>query len=110
MDNKKIKKYEDTLEKLSKALKKDIKEEESSPDFGDDNDHDGESSEKVEAIVDNLGIAESAKERLEDVEHALTKIKEGKYGICEKCKKPIEEKILDIDPESRLCKSCKNKK
>ncbi len=110
MDNKKIKKYADMLEKLSKTLKKDIKEEESSPDFGDDNDHDGESSEKVEAIVDNLGIAESAKERLEDVEHALTKIKEGKYGICEKCKKPIEEKVLDIDPESRLCKSCKNKK
>ena len=107
MDNKKIKKYEEALEKLAKKLKKDIKENEVSPDFGDDNDHDGESSEKIEAIVDNLGIAKGERERLENVEHALSKIKNNKYGTCEKCKKEIEERVLDIDPESRLCKNCK---
>ncbi|MST04342.1 MAG: hypothetical protein EXS49_02130 [Candidatus Pacebacteria bacterium] len=107
MNNKKIKEYQEELEKIEKELKKGIKEDETSPDFGDDSDHDGESSEKVEAIVDNLGIAKGERDRLEDVENALTKIKEGKYGSCEKCKKPIEERVLDIDPESRLCKACK---
>lgn len=110
MDIKKTKKYQEMLEKIAKELKKGIKEDEASPDFGDDSDHDGESSEKVEAIVDNLGIAKGERDRLEDIENALTKIKEGKYGMCEKCKKPIEDRVLEIDPESRFCKACKNKK
>lgn len=37
---------------------------------------------------------------------ALARIKIGKYGICERCKKPIDTDRLAIKPETVLCISC----
>ena len=37
---------------------------------------------------------------------ALSRIKIGKYGICEKCKKSIDTDRLAIKPETTLCLSC----
>jgi len=45
--------------------------------------------------------------KLKNVDLALEKIKKGKYGICEKCGKEIEEKRLEVYPEARLCQKCK---
>ena len=55
----------------------------------------------------NLSVAQVIRERLANVETALEKIAKGTYGICERCKKTIETRVLDIDPESRYCKECK---
>lgn len=37
---------------------------------------------------------------------ALSRIKIGKYGICEKCKKSIDTDRLSIKPETTLCMAC----
>jgi len=37
---------------------------------------------------------------------ALTRIKIGKYGICERCKKPIDTDRLAIRPETTKCLAC----
>jgi RNA polymerase-binding transcription factor DksA len=58
-------------------------------------------------VGNQLAIAQDLKLRLDDIEAALEKIREGKYGICEKGGEEIEEEVLDIDPESRLCKNHK---
>jgi len=42
------------------------------------------------------------------LEKTLRKIEEGKYGICEKCGKPIEKKRLELVPAAELCLSCIN--
>lgn len=40
---------------------------------------------------------------------ALTKIKIGKYGICENCGKMIETERLSIVPTADLCAACERK-
>jgi RNA polymerase-binding transcription factor DksA len=84
-----------------------IKESEKPVDFGDDIDHFEEEGDEVQAMSNQIGIANSLKTRLGEIDAALEKIRIEKYGLCEKCGKKIEKEILDIDPESRLCKSDK---
>lgn len=46
------------------------------------------------------------KRQMVELRKALTRIKIGKYGICEKCKKSIDTDRLAIKPETTLCLSC----
>lgn len=48
--------------------------------------------------------------RLIQVRKALTRIKIGKYGICEKCGKMIDTDRLMVMPEATVCVKCKNEK
>lgn len=41
------------------------------------------------------------------IEHALRKIEEGTYGVCEECDEPISLKRLEARPEAPLCIQCK---
>jgi RNA polymerase-binding transcription factor DksA len=107
MIKEKLKEYQTKLEKERRLMIEEIKKNETPVDFGSDIDHFEEESDEAEEAGNQLAIAQGIKGRLDDVEAALEKIKEGKYGVCEKCGGNIEEEILDIDPESRLCKSCK---
>lgn len=43
------------------------------------------------------------------VKRALAKVHLGTYGVCEKCKKPIDKKRLEAFPASTLCKDCSEK-
>ena len=54
-----------------------------------------------------ITIDQTLRGHLADIDLALRKIQEGGYGVCEKCKKEIPLEILEVDPESRLCKECK---
>ena len=54
-----------------------------------------------------LPIEHALEERLQDVNHALDKIDNGEYGVCEKCKKKISSERLKVLPETRTCKDCK---
>ncbi|MFZ5366273.1 MAG: TraR/DksA family transcriptional regulator [Patescibacteria group bacterium] len=44
------------------------------------------------------------------IRQALTRIKIGKYGTCEKCGKMIDTDRLTIRPEATLCVECEKKK
>jgi RNA polymerase-binding transcription factor DksA len=61
-----------------------------------------EMADKFEEIEENAGIADKLEKQLEEVDIALDKIKEGKYGICEKCGKPIEKERLEANPSARI--------
>lgn len=47
--------------------------------------------------------------RLNDINKALKKMDEGKYGICEVCKGKIEEDRLEANPAALTCKDCMEK-
>ena len=47
--------------------------------------------------------------QLEQINEALARIGEGKYGICAECFKPIEADRLVIRPYSTLCMGCQNR-
>ncbi len=40
---------------------------------------------------------------------ALTKMKIGKYGICENCGEPIDRARLQVYPQARYCLDCEKK-
>jgi DnaK suppressor protein len=48
-------------------------------------------------------LAARLREQLDDVEHALARLDEGTYGVCEVCGNPISEARLEIMPATRFC-------
>jgi len=48
--------------------------------------------------------------RVAQLRKALTRIKLGKYGICEKCGKMIDTDRLAINPEATTCIDCEKDK
>ncbi len=52
----------------------------------------------------DLAILESIEAELADVEHALRRLDEGTYGICEACGRPIDEERLEALPATRVCR------
>ncbi len=47
------------------------------------------------------------KSLLAKVDHALKKIEDGTFGVCEVCDEPIGKKRLEARPETGLCIRCK---
>jgi len=109
MDEKKAKNHKSKLEEERKELLKEINDYKKPKDFGSDIDHYDEEADEAESFGLHMSISQDLKKRLEDVEVALQKIKDDKYGACEKCGNGIETAILNISPESRYCKNCKKK-
>ena len=48
-------------------------------------------------------LAGTLKEQLDDVERALKKMDEGKYGLCEVDNQPINDARLEAMPATRFC-------
>ncbi|GMO54459.1 MAG: TraR/DksA family transcriptional regulator [Treponemataceae bacterium] len=46
--------------------------------------------------------------KLQSIDSALSRIRQGKYGICAKCGKPIPEARLEAIPHAVLCINCKS--
>jgi DnaK suppressor protein len=44
---------------------------------------------------------------LKKIDHALKKIDDGNFGVCEECEEPISLKRLEARPETTLCIRCK---
>ena len=54
-------------------------------------------------------LAHNSREKLEQVEHALERLTDGSYGVCESCGKPIGKIRLQAAPRATLCLACKTK-
>lgn len=75
-------------------------------DFGSDIDGFDEKTDEAEEIGNQESIAAALKDRMGEIDVALSKINSGTYGVCEKCGNEIEEEVLKVNPESRFCKAC----
>jgi RNA polymerase-binding transcription factor DksA len=51
----------------------------------------------------DLSILEQVEAELGDVEHALARLENGTYGLCEACGRPIDEARLEAQPATRFC-------
>ena len=56
-----------------------------------------------------ISLANNAREMLEQNEHALERLDNGTYGICESCGNPIGKLRLQAAPRATLCLPCKMK-
>ena len=45
---------------------------------------------------------------LDQIEAALKRIKQGTYGLCERCRNPIPKARLDAIPYTRYCLACQS--
>lgn len=61
------------------------------------------SADKIEAYEANTAILKDLEIRYNNVQLALKKIADGKYGICETGGEQIEEKRLEANPAARTC-------
>jgi len=57
-----------------------------------------------------LGVVDSLKGQVDDIDTALARIESGTYGTCDHCGDDIGEDRLEFRPASVLCVSCKSKK
>ncbi len=48
-------------------------------------------------------VAQHAVSELDEIEAALKRLDDGKYGTCEECGKAIPEARLEIQPAARFC-------
>lgn len=53
-----------------------------------------------------LRLGERESQMIADIDQALLRIKEGSYGICARCGKPIEERRLEALPTARYDATC----
>ena len=70
---------------------------------------DDESGEGAGAAVDrefDLMQAAKLQDELDEFEAALNRIKSKRYGMCEKCQKPIPKARLETVPAARICAPC----
>jgi len=101
--------YKKKLEGLQTLLAKELEALRKPTDMGNEIDALDAEADEAEEFSANAGMAQAVQERHEATVAALGKIETGTYGVCESCKDEIETALLDVDPESRLCKSCKQK-
>lgn len=99
------------LKKLEKN-KKDIEKEDPFRDPARATDNAAADTEADEQFghARTSAIKEQIEKRMIQTRKALTRVKLGKYGICENCGKMIDTDRLMIYPEATLCVDCERKK
>lgn len=61
---------------------------------------------EVSEYLNKLSTEALLESRLKEINEALHKMKVKTFGICEKCKKDIEIKKLDVNPAADFCIDC----
>jgi DnaK suppressor protein len=56
-----------------------------------------------------LQLANNARNMLNQIERALSRLEDGTYGVCESCGKAIGKGRLQAFPRATLCVSCKER-
>ncbi len=67
-------------------------------------------AENTSAVVEremDLTLEENLRDVIAKIDHALTKLDEGTYGVCDRCKGEIGEDRLQAAPYASLCVRCK---
>ncbi|MBT8203667.1 MAG: hypothetical protein HKN74_07890 [Acidimicrobiia bacterium] len=57
-----------------------------------------------------LGIVETLKHQLDEVDAAVEKLEDGTYGTCHSCGKEIGAARMDARPASLYCVDCKTRR
>lgn len=65
-----------------------------------------EATETLE-LETRLALEKRVRDQLAEIEHALSKFKDGTYGLCDSCGQPIDPARLEALPQANLCMSCK---
>jgi DnaK suppressor protein len=76
---------------------------------GDAGDDQADAGAKTFQREHELALTQNARELLELSEHALGRMDEGTFGVCESCGQPIGKARLQAFPRATLCVKCKQR-
>jgi len=116
MDPKTLEKIKQNLVESKEKLENDLKQfttkskhnpEDYDANFPNMGDKEDENANEVAIYSDNLTLERTLEKQLRDVNNALKRIDEGKYGICKYCNKEISPERLEARPTSSACIECK---
>jgi DnaK suppressor protein len=62
-----------------------------------------DSGQVAAELGENMALLNQLNEQLDEVERALAKFDQGKYGLCERCGEQIAEARLEAIPATRFC-------
>jgi len=65
-----------------------------------------EATEALE-LEKRLAMERRIREEVVGIDHALQKIADGTYGLCDSCGQPIDPERLEALPQASLCMNCK---
>lgn len=71
-----------------------------------DDEHDPEGSNTAFERQHVAALLQQARDRLDDLERALTRLEQGGYGRCEGCGEPIPAERLEARPATTTCVPC----
>lgn len=57
----------------------------------------------------SLGLASNAQQILYEIDEAFKRVKEKRFGNCQRCEKPIPKKRLTAIPYTGFCIACQSK-
>jgi RNA polymerase-binding transcription factor DksA len=81
----------------------DESERESLSELSSSDQHPGDIGSETFEREKDLSILEQVEAELADVAHALERLDQGTYGICEACGQPIGDERLEALPAARFC-------
>lgn len=75
-------------------------------DVGNDDEHDPDGATIAFERAQVMALLRRARANLVDVDAALGRVRDGTYGVCESCGRPIPPERLDARPTTRTCVTC----
>ena len=70
--------------------------------------HQDENAIEVSDYENKLSVEHNLEDDLKKIDKALEKIKNGAYGVCEKCGGEINPERLEAFPEAEECMKCQS--
>jgi DnaK suppressor protein len=94
----------ESLQKNSESHQQQIEGTHDTPDFvGPDR------AAELESLEVDSWVVDSEVQLLEKIQHALDRIDDGSYGICEACNEEIPSARLEAKPSVSLCLVCQER-
>jgi RNA polymerase-binding transcription factor DksA len=75
-----------------------------------DDEHDPEGATLAFERAQTQSLLSQARDELDDLDHAEQRLRDGTYGICERCGRPISQQRLAALPVARICIRCANRR
>src|SRR4051812_35894056 len=71
-----------------------------------DDEHDPEGATIAFERSQVATLTRQAARQLQEIDAALLRLDEGRYGVCERCGRPVAAERLEVRPTARTCVSC----
>jgi DnaK suppressor protein len=81
-----------------------------SRDTNADDEHDPEGATIAFERAQVGALADQVRRSLVEIDAALDRVEQGRYGVCEGCGRPIPDARLEVRPTARTCVPCASRR